>query len=262
MSATTKKPNGVNGRVANSTEDRHPSSPRHQRSATSASIGGNTPSRTRSVRSGTPVSARAAASHRASSSLSQSADADGDTRAETVALIDDLKERLSTADTTAESYRKQTEVLQSRLDETLKEQVKLEERVHESEEQIEALRNEKREAARQIREMETIYEAERSSMLKEKEEMSNREEEMQAVINRLKENLNQRNADEENRPTRQCGYSLRISASRPPPSPLLPSGGRGGHLFEREGGCMDGRIEGRAGYLLVVFKAGVWSGDL
>ena len=209
MSATTKKPNGVNGRLSNAAETHSPSSPRHQRSATSASIGGNTPTRTRSVRSGTPVSARAAASHRASSSLSQSADVDSDARAEAVALIEDLKERLSTADTTAESYRKQTEVLQSRLDETLKEQAKLEERVHESEEQIEALRNEKREAGRQMREMETIYEAERSSMLKEKEEMSNKEEEMQAVINRLKETLNQRNADEENRPTRQCGYPLR-----------------------------------------------------
>ena len=212
MSATTKKPNGVNGRVSNAPETHSPSSPRHQRSATSTSIGG-TPTRNRSVRSGTPVSARAAASHRASSSLSQSADVDGDARAEAVALIEDLKERLSNADTTAESFRKQTEVLQSRLDETLKEQAKLEERVHESEEQIEALRNEKRETGRQMREMETIYEAERSSMLKEKEEMSNKEEEMQAVINRLKETLNQKNADEENRPTRQCGYSLLTSAS-------------------------------------------------
>ena len=41
------------------------------------------------------------------------------------------------------------------------------------------------------------------SMMKEKEEMSNREEEMQAVINRLKDTLNQRNAEDENRPTRQ-----------------------------------------------------------
>lgn len=133
-------------------------------------------------------------------------DPDSDARAEAVALIDDLKERLAKADTAGEQYRKQTEVLQSRLDETLKEQAKLEERVHESEEQIETLRNEKRESARQIREMETIYEAERGSMLKEKEEMSSREEEMQAVINRLKETLNQKNA-EEDRPTRQCGYS-------------------------------------------------------
>ncbi|KAI1161174.1 hypothetical protein F5B18DRAFT_674825 [Nemania serpens] len=163
----------------------------------------STPTRTRSIRTGTPVSARAAA-HRASSSLSISTRADTDARAETVALIEDLKERLHKADTASEQYRRQGEVLQSRLDDALKEQAKLEERAHENEEHSETLRNEKREAARQMREMEAIYEAERSSMMKEKEDMSNREEEMQTIINRLKETLNQRNAEDEYRQTRQC----------------------------------------------------------
>ncbi|KAK6851099.1 hypothetical protein PG987_000733 [Apiospora arundinis] len=178
-------------------------------SSSSVAAGINsTPSRTRSTRSGTPVSARAAAAHRQSSSLSiSSGEVDEAARAETVALIDDLKARLEKADATSEQFRKQAEVLQSRLDETLKEQAKFEERVHESEEQIEALRNEKRESARQMREMETIYEAERSSMLKEKEEMSNREEEMQSVINRLKDTINQRNVDDEYRPSRQSNNS-------------------------------------------------------
>lgn len=154
------------------------------------------------------MSARAAATHRATSSLSISSKiGDADARAETVLLIEDLKERLQKADAASEQHRKRAEVLQTRLDDALKEQAKLEERVHESEEQIEALRNEKREAARQMREMEAIYEAERSSMMKEKEEMANREEEMQAVINRLKETLNQRNADDEYRPTRQSNNS-------------------------------------------------------
>lgn len=162
----------------------------------------STPTRTRSIRTGTPVSARAAA-HRASSSLSISTRADTDARAETVALIEDLKERLHKADTASEQYRRQGEVLQSRLDDALKEQAKLEERAHENEEHSETLRNEKREAARQMREMEAIYEAERSSMMKEKEDMSNREEEMQTIINRLKETLNQRNAEDEYRQTRQ-----------------------------------------------------------
>lgn len=166
----------------------------------------STPTRTRSIRTGTPVSARAAA-HRASSSLSISTRADTDARAETVALIEDLKERLHKADTASEQYRRQGEVLQSRLDDALKEQAKLEERAHENEEHSETLRNEKREAARQMREMEAIYEAERSSMMKEKEDMSNREEEMQTIINRLKETLNQRNAEDEYRQTRQCEWT-------------------------------------------------------
>ncbi|KAI0479814.1 hypothetical protein F4859DRAFT_477442 [Xylaria cf. heliscus] len=212
MSAATKKPSpSASGRTSADSIHGTPSA-RTPRASTPTSSSttpasnattNGTPTRTRSSRSGT-VSARAAA-HRASSSLSISAraGADADARAETVALIEDLKERLHRADTASEQYRKQAEVLQSRLDEAVKEQAKLEEKAHENDEQIETLRNEKREAARQMREMEAIYEAERSSMMKEKEEMSNREEEMQTIINRLKETLNQRNAEDEYRPTRQ-----------------------------------------------------------
>jgi len=168
------------------------------------------------VRTGTPVSARAAASQRRESLLSNGASSNSNAnladvereealRAETVALLDDLKERLAKAESASESYKRQAEVLQDKLDEAIKEQAKLEERVHESEEQIETLSNEKREAARQMREMESIYEAERSAMMKEKDEMANREEEMQTVIQRLKDSLAQRNLDED-RPTRQCTF--------------------------------------------------------
>lgn len=201
MSAVTKKPPAAGmGRLSDGGSTT--TAPRTARSSPSPSATA-APARTRSTRTTTPVSARAAA-HRTSSSLSISAsEADEAARAETVALIEDLKARLDKSDTASEQFRKQTEVLQSRLDDAIKEQAKLEERVHESEEQIETLRNEKRESARQMREMETIYEAERSSMLKEKEEMSNREEEMQVVINRLKDTINQRNAEDESRPSRQ-----------------------------------------------------------
>ncbi len=124
-------------------------------------------------------------------------------RAEMVVVIDDLRERLAEAESSSETNKRQVEVLQSKLDDALKEQAKLEEKVHESEEQIESLSNEKRDAARQMREMENIYEAERSAMTKEKDEFANREEEMQTVIQRLKDSLAQRNLDED-RPTRQC----------------------------------------------------------
>ncbi|KAI1778031.1 hypothetical protein F4818DRAFT_438207 [Hypoxylon cercidicola] len=232
MSATPKRPlSAAQGRVA-SNENTPPSS-RQPRASTPTSTNGtatsSTPQRTRSIRGGTPMSARAAATHRATSSLSiSSTNGNPDARAETIALIEDLKERLQRADATSEQYRKQAEVLQSRLDDALKEQAKLEESVHESEEQIEALRNEKREAARQMREMEAIYEAERSSMMKEKEEMANREEEMQTVINRLKDTLNQRNADDEYRPTRQSNNSSPSvdSGNFAPPSSVQRSDSR------------------------------------
>jgi biopolymer transport protein ExbB/TolQ len=123
------------------------------------------------------------------SSSSAASDADDDARAETVALLDDLKERLRNTESMSEQFQKQAQVLQSRLDEALQEQGKLE----------------KRDALRQKREMEAIYEAERSSMTKEREEMSNREEEMQTIIQRLKDSLTQRsNTDEESRLSRRC----------------------------------------------------------
>jgi chromosome segregation ATPase len=139
------------------------------------------------------------------STNSATSEADDDTRAETVAILDEVKERLRTSEIRAEEYQKETEVLQSRLDEAIQEQVKLEDRLHETEERLEILENEKREYARQRREMETIYEAERVAMTREKEEMANREEEMQTVIQRLKESLSQRSfVDDECRISRHC----------------------------------------------------------
>ncbi|KAI0388537.1 hypothetical protein F5Y17DRAFT_200038 [Xylariaceae sp. FL0594] len=237
MHSTTKKPATSASSRVSPTDDR-PSFSRPSRSSTTPATSSSaatsngqpnsttpTPARTRSIRTGTPVSARAAA-HRASSSLSISRVTDDDARAETVALIDDLKDRLQKADTAAEQYRKQAEVLQARLDDALKQQAKLEERAHENEEQIETLRNEKREAARQMREMEAIYEAERSSMMKEKEDMTNREEEMQATINRLKETLNQRNTEDESRPARQVNSPSLNGGNFAPPSSIERSDSR------------------------------------
>jgi chromosome segregation ATPase len=114
--------------------------------------------------------------------------------------MDELKERLRISEIRAEQFQKETDVLQSRLEDALQEQVKLEDRLHEETERMEILENEKRDSARQMREMESIYEAERIAMTKEKEEMANREDEMQAIIQRLKESLNQKaNGDDDGR---------------------------------------------------------------
>lgn len=198
MSATTKRPApGPVSRVSTSES----TGPAAASSLTRSPSRSSTPTghaRTRSLRTGTPVSARAAAARR-DTGLSNS---DSDARAEAASAVEDLQQRLEAEEKMSEQYKKQAEVLQSKLDDAVKESAKLEEKVHEYEEQVETLKNEKREATRQIREMESIYEAERSSILKEKEELANREEEMQAVIQRLKDNLAQRNEDE-SRPSRQ-----------------------------------------------------------
>ncbi|TPX06870.1 uncharacterized protein E0L32_002366 [Thyridium curvatum] len=244
MSAAARKPPaaGKDG-PNNSSPSRISSSPRASNAATATGTGTATGHvRTRSLRTSTPVTARqrresplkadANAASPASPALaaSNATAEDEAARAETVALLDDLRERLSRAESAQEQYQKQAEVLQAKLDEAQHEQARLEEKAHEHEEQVEALQNEKREAARQMREMETIYEAERSSMTKDKEEMANREEEMQAVIQRLKDSLAQRtaNGDEEARPSRHSNNNSPSvdSGSFAPPSSIHRSDSR------------------------------------
>ena len=231
MSTVAAKKPPVTGRdptstLTSSSSTTSRATPRSSTPTSNAAAAGGSPqnhARSRSFRAGTPVSARAAAGQRRESPLASAngpssntatVEAEEAARAETVALLDDLKGRLAKAETTSEEYRKQAEVLQSRLDETVSEQVKYEEKCHEHEEQIEALQNEQREATRKIREMEAIYEAERSSMVKEKEEMSNREEQLQMIIARLKDSLNQKMSKEDNddevRSTRSRKYCSRI----------------------------------------------------
>lgn len=209
--------------------------------ASSAAASSGNLTRSRSVRTGTPVSARAAAaaSHQrresgiilGSAAAAAAAGAGGasgapttgggpegtgeEARAEAVAALEDVKARLSKAESAAETLRRQLELSQGQLDESVREQARLEEQAHEREEQAEALRNERRDAARQIREMEAIYEAERAGMMKEKDDMMTREEEMQAVINRLKDSLavqrsNALGGDDEARPSRQCEFDFHV----------------------------------------------------
>jgi chromosome segregation ATPase len=155
----------------------------------------------RSGANGTPISARASVRKPATSSTVTAARsardiADEDARAETINLIDDLKAQLQKTEEASSEYEKQVQMLQSRLDDAVKEQGKLEERLHEEEERIEGLENDKRESIRQKRELDTIYEAERAAVIKDKEATHVREEELQAIIQRLKESL----AQKESRP--------------------------------------------------------------
>jgi hypothetical protein len=216
MSSATKKPPAAGRDPAAGAATTSPSRGHRATTSTSSATGTatNGHARNRSIRAGPPVSARAAVQQRRDSPLSNGGSTAADTereeaaRAETIALLDDLKERLAKAEGASESYKKTADVLQVRLDDALGEQARLEEKCHEYEEQVETLQNERREAARQMREMEAIYEAERSAMTKEKEDMANREEEMQMIIQRLKDSLAQRssNGDDELRPSRHCKF--------------------------------------------------------
>lgn len=115
-----------------------------------------------------------------------------DARAENGALMDELRNRLRKAETTSEEYQRHLAMLQKRLDDSLQQQGMLEDRVQENIGAIEALEIEKTQAARQRREMESNFEAERISIMKDKNEMKAKEEELLAVNQRLKETLAQR----------------------------------------------------------------------
>ena len=144
--------------------------------------------RTRSVRNGAPVSARAAARKPATPDPA----GDDDAKAELQARLDELQEKLNQAEQTITSIQKHADVLQIKLDEALKEQTILEDSVHEQTERVEELEHERKEGERSRREMEQIYEAERAAAMREKEDAMAREEEMQSSVVRLKEALQQR----------------------------------------------------------------------
>lgn len=123
--------------------------------------------------------------------------------------MEDLREKLRKSETRADQFQKETEVLQSRLEESLAEQAKFEDRHHEDTERIETLENAKGAHERQMREMERIYEGERAAMNKEKEEMSSREEEMQSIIRRLKDSLSHKSIGDDGELSRPDSRSFR-----------------------------------------------------
>ena len=148
-----------------------------------------------------PISARAAAARRAGNRMStgfgsmsavSDAGAEDDARAENAQLVAELKEQLQKAELASEQYQKQLEVLQLRLDEVLIDQTRLEEQNHQRDAEIQALRANAKDFARQKREMEQFHEAEKTLILKEREQQATKEEELQSVIRRLNETIRQR----------------------------------------------------------------------
>jgi chromosome segregation ATPase len=208
-SSTTPKKNPLSAASAGrltptGTNNRRPASPHTLQSSPSkpANAAANSSAatsvghqRSRSLRNaaGNPISARAAVKKPNVSSTSLRSDQeDDDSRAEAASVMSDLKEQLQQAEQATLDAKRQNEALQARLDDATKEQSKLEEKVHEDEERAEELENEKRDLLKQKRELETIYEAERAAVMKDKEVTNAREEELQSIIQRLKDSLSQK----------------------------------------------------------------------
>lgn len=228
MSASLKKPPSQDRASPSRNQTSQGQAPARSpsRASTPASGTSNGVARSRSVRgaNNSPVSARAAVKKpTAPSGLSNSQTTtptaeEEDAQIEHSALVEELKEQLERTERASEEYQKQVVVLQSRLDDALVAQGTLEERVHEEEEKVEMLGNEKRESQRQRNELERIYEAERVTIMKDREDAQAREEELQEVIQRLKDSLSQQNTlrpgmDSDDRLPRQGKNALSIPIS-------------------------------------------------
>ena len=119
-------------------------------------------------------------------------DASDDERAENASLIEELRSRLLKAETASEEYQHQLSMVQNRLDDSLLEYGKLEDKSHENDAKIEELEAEKLQVIRLKREMEDLFESERTAIAQDKAEQQIKDEEQQSVIKRLKETIAQR----------------------------------------------------------------------
>lgn len=154
-----------------------------------------------SRQSTTPISARAAArkpAARANSGLggrTQSTDNsyyDEDTRAEHTQLVEDLRLQVQRAEIASEQYRKELEILQRRLQEAVGERNVLEEQIAQKDNEAEAVHAETKDIMRQKKELEQAHNAEKAMMLKERESQASKEQELQAIIQRLNDTIRQK----------------------------------------------------------------------
>lgn len=141
-----------------------------------------------------------------------------DARAENNALMVELRERVQKAESASEEYQRQLSTLHARLDESMQDQAKLEDRVHENEAKANHLENEKVTFLRQKREMERQIESERTAMMQDKAQHTIREHEQQSVVQRLKETLAQRelkvSAEDDKCLSRSCKDSFPLNIIR------------------------------------------------
>lgn len=115
-----------------------------------------------------------------------------DARAENISIIEELREKMRKAEAASEEHQRQLNMLQTRLDDSLFQQGKLEDQVAEVTGTMEELENDRSRELRLKREMESNFDAERAAFVRDKNEQKAKEEELELVIQRLKENLAQR----------------------------------------------------------------------
>ena len=209
---TNSKPSSQNGAPRSNTNKPSPTkAPSVNGVGRSPSIRGGL---ARPTRGGTNRSSPQTSSLGTNAAASNDASED-DARAENMALIDELRTRLQKAEAASEEYQRQLNLLQARLDESQQSHGHLEDQLHEKSEKVEELEVEKIQAARLKREVEGIFEQERVSMLKDREEQTAKAEEMKITIQRLKENLAQREPRSNSEDRKDMARSCRCPKSAP-----------------------------------------------
>ena len=123
---------------------------------------------------------------------------DEDERNANAQLMADLKEQVQRAEQASEQYRKQLEILQQRLDEATNEQTAAEERDFRRQTELDKLRAEVKDSARQRRELEMSNDSEKRMLLQDRERSIGKEAELQAVIGRLNERLRDKSIEKSN----------------------------------------------------------------
>lgn len=170
-------------------------------SSNSRSPGGNVTNRSSSVRgtSGRPSRGGTSRSGSQSSLLSTHVltdDAgDEDARAEHTAILEEFRSRVQRAEVASEEYQKQLSMLQARLDESHQSHGRLEDQLHEKVEKVEELEAERVRAARQKRDLERLFDEERTSMIRDREEQRAEQEDLREVVVRLKESLSMKDKE-------------------------------------------------------------------
>ena len=145
--------------------------------------------RTKSVRGASPLSARGSVRRPGQAPRSESYGGSEEAKAETTALIEDLKEQLRKAENASEDYQRHAAVLQSKLDEALGDHDRLQETSQEYLNRVEGLEREKQEGARKYRDLESAFENDKVASMKAQEAASAREQELTDTVQRLKETM-------------------------------------------------------------------------
>jgi len=117
---------------------------------------------------------------------------DENSRADHAQLVDDLKLQVQRAEIASEQYQKEVEVLQLRLHDAVGERNNLEAQISQKDVEVVSVHTEAKETLRQKKELELSHHAEKEMMLKEREHLVNKEQELQSIIQRLNETIRQK----------------------------------------------------------------------